>query len=265
MSLRTTKAKIRFFIIDFFDFFYRLFTNQNDIPPYSLRVFVGGAKGFKNVGPWFLNDLKALGFLKQGTRILDIGCGCGRLSYTFSKDKDLIQNNISYVGMDIDRQCIKWCSRNISSQNENFSFFHADLKNKTYNPHGTTPTSAYTFPYADNSFDLIIMTSVFTHLVDADLRRFIQETTRMISQDGTIYASFFTYKDKTEAVEGVERRPFKFIHYNDTFAVADDKYPEGAIAYNEQYLTKIFEENGLTSSMPPRYGLQDLFFLRKKT
>jgi cyclopropane fatty-acyl-phospholipid synthase-like methyltransferase len=55
-------------------------------PPYSLRAFVGGAQRFDDAGNWFLEDLLRLRLLDHGTRVLEIGCGCGRIARPLATD-----------------------------------------------------------------------------------------------------------------------------------------------------------------------------------
>src|SRR5579863_9865844 len=68
------------------DFIARAFTGRRHWPPYSLRSYVGGAHGFDQVGRWFLEEFRGLGFFSRDIQMLDIGCGCGRLAYALATD-----------------------------------------------------------------------------------------------------------------------------------------------------------------------------------
>ena len=59
---------------------------------------------------------------------------------------------------------IEWAQLSISSRFPNFTFQKADIFNKFYNPDGVFKAVDYRFPYEDRSFDLIFLTSVFTHI-----------------------------------------------------------------------------------------------------
>ena len=264
MPLKSIKVKVKYSLLDIADYFYRIATNQRYLPPRSLRNFVGGAKGFAEVGPWFLNDFKKLGLINNATKkILDIGCGSGRLAYALSKDHELNEQGINYMGMDIDDNCIKWCKKNIQKHNPRFEFFEVDLFSKEYNPKGKQKDFEYKFPFEDHSFDLIILTSVFTHMLEPGIANYCKEISRLLTDKGTAYASVFIYETKEEAIKGVPRRVNKFPFYYENYALVNLKTPEAAVAYQEDYLIKIFEKTGLSFRMPPRYGLQDLYFLKK--
>lgn len=259
-----TKRKLKELTIDKVDLIYRLVTGQMHLPPFTLREFVGGAQGFENVGPWFLREFSRLDLIKQGGHIFDIGCGCGRLAYTFAKESKKSGKNIKYTGMDVDKKSIEWCSRNISKMNPGFSFYHVDLKSVTYNPNGEHDPKTYRFPHADSSFDLIILTSVFSHLLEEEVKQYLRELQRVLTPSGTVYASFFTYQNKQDAVEGVSRRHQRFPYFHDHYALESERRPENAVAYQDAYLRSLFEASGLTLRQEPMYGLQDVFLLARK-
>jgi SAM-dependent methyltransferase len=265
MSLKTRKNILKFALLDIPDFFYRLATNQMYLPPYSLRTFVGGAKGFDTIGTGFLNDFRNSELINQNTKkILDIGCGSGRLAYPLAKEEGIKEQGIKYVGMDIDTRCIEWCKKNIHPINPNFDFFEADIKSTTYNPTGKYTDEEYQFPFEDNSFDLIILTSVFTHMLEKGITNYCNEIHRLLTRNGTAYITAFVYKTKDEAINGVERRKYKFPYYYDNYAVVNALFPEYTVAYQEDYLLNIFKNKNLTFRMEPRYGGQDIFFLMQK-
>ena len=252
-------------IIDKLDLLYRLLTRQNDLPPYSLRNLAGGAKSFRNVGPWFLKEFERLGLYREECRILDVGCGCGRIAYTLSMNPDLRKLNVQYVGVDIDRKAILWCCKHITPKNNRFQFYHADLHNRSYNPQGKYLAKTFRFPHRDRSFDLIILTSVFTHLLEEELRNYLRELFRLMEPDGTIYASFFTYRSREEATKGAGRHPINFPCYHGHFAVHSDTYPEKAVAYKESFLLELVESTGFQLASHIMYGIQDVLVLTKQS
>lgn len=227
-------------------------------PPYSLRAFVGGAQGFDQVGEWFCGELLRLGLLNRGTRVLDIGCGCGRVAYTLATDRRLDSLQIRYTGMDIDRASVDWCSRNIATANSRFSFYHADCESPSYNPGGLEAADRYRFPHPDGAFDLILLTSVFTHLLEDAAVHYLAETSRLLAPGGSAYASFFLLDAGSTERHGV-RFPYAHGHY----AVNREDYPTNAVAYDESFLRAAANAAGLSVIEPVYYGRQDIVLLRK--
>jgi SAM-dependent methyltransferase len=245
------------------DAIFRRMTGRGDWPPYSLRSFVGGAKNFDRVGRVFLDDFRRLGLFNRGTRILDIGCGCGRIARAFAEDGRLQELQVSYTGMDIDRASVEWCQRHITPLNDRFRFYQADCFNPSYNPHGSAAADAYVFPHPDASFDLILATSVMTHLLENDMRHYLAEVSRMLAPGGVAYASFFLFPSLDLAATGAERHGIRFPFRMGNSAVNREDHPTNAVAYGEPYVRSAVQEFGLEIIEPTLYGLQDVLFLTK--
>ncbi|HLP43479.1 MAG TPA: class I SAM-dependent methyltransferase [Fibrobacteria bacterium] len=255
------KRRIKELTVDKVDFVYRILSGQSYLPPRTLREFVGGAKGFNEVGRWFVDEFDRLGLAGPGCAIFDVGCGCGRLAYAFATSPKLAGRGITYVGMDIDRKSVDWCRRNIASKHPGFSFYHVDMRSVTYNPNGKHETGTYRFPHAESSFDLVILTSVFTHLLEDEVRQYFRELARVLKPGGTVYASFFTYREKREALEALPRRKTVFPHFHGNYALESEEFPENAVAFQEEYLKSMVADAGLTLKAAPMYGLQDVLLL----
>ena len=97
------------------------------------------------------------------TRILDWGCGCGRLSRYWSSLPDS-----QLTGIDIDRDNANWCASNFP--------FGNFLGTQTHPP----------TPFEDDSFDLIIGISVFTHLREHDQKLWLKELYRITNPGGWV-------------------------------------------------------------------------------
>ena len=249
--------------LDRVDFFYRLFSGQLHLPPFTLRQFVGGAKGYGQAGIWLVEEFKRLNLLGDGSRVFDVGCGCGRLAFALAMDPEMTARHVEYAGMDVDNRSIAWCQKNITTRRKGFSFYQADIHNKTYNPAGRFQARNYRFPHDDGFFNLIVLTSVFTHLLETECRHYLMECGRVLKSGGTVYASFFTFKNKAEAAQPTPRRPQVFTFFFGHYALESEKFPEAAVAYEEDRLRQWIREAGLTVKTEPMYGLQDVFLLSK--
>ena len=246
--------------LDVPDFIARAGTGRRHWPPYSLRAFVGGAQGFDQVGRWFVEDCRKL--FSRGAQILDIGCGCGRLAYALATDPALCELDISYVGMDVDRACVRWCRKHITPMNPRFNFYHADCYNASYNPRGKAAAASYRLPHPDGSFQVILLTSVLTHVLEEELRHYLAEVARLLAPDGVAYASLFLYRSGSEAATGLERHsPLAFPFVQEHCAVNRLDCPANAVAYREDFVMDVVNEAGLRLTEPIRYGIQDVLLL----
>jgi SAM-dependent methyltransferase len=245
--------------LDPLDAVHRYFTGRGHWPPYSLRAFVGDIRHFADAGRWFREDLESLEMLPPGCRILDLGCGCGRLAYELATNDALTSQVIQYEGLDVDAECILWCQRHITPLNPNFRFHHVDAANTSYNPHGALKASRVHFPYPPNYFDLILATSLFTHLLPDDCAHYLAEAARVLVPGGAMYLSFFLLNGSETARHAVE-----FPHRFEEYAVNRTDHPANAVAYEECGLLQRIEALDLKLFAPVRYGSQDVLLLRKK-
>ena len=158
--------------------------NKSFIPPAHLIDGVGGGgeKMFVKVGEEFFGYFVEKGGLNPTDRILDIGCGCGRMAIpllTYLKDPG------EYWGFDIVQPAVQWAQERISPTFPKFHFHAIDVHNRLYNPKGRTPPGKFQFPYADDFFDFTFLTSVFTHMVAPEMRHYLAEIVRTLSlEDG---------------------------------------------------------------------------------
>jgi len=95
-------------------------------------------------------------------RVLDWGCGCGRVSRFIA-----LRNQCKLTGLDIDGDNVEWCKTNLP----NATF-------KTIDPEPPTPIDS-------NYFDVIFGISVFTHLSEEDQFKWLAEL-RRIAKPGSI-------------------------------------------------------------------------------
>lgn len=121
------------------------------------------------------------GLMPRGrVRVLDLGCGCGRLARHFVPQPRVTR----YVGIDVMKHEIDWCRQEIGSRHGKAEFHFVDLRSATYNPGGQLLTKDYRFPCADSTVDFVCAISVFTHLLEVDARHFLHETRRVLSGKG---------------------------------------------------------------------------------
>lgn len=149
------------------------------------------------VGERLLDAMIARGGLSPGGSVLDIGCGPGRMAAPVSRYLDP-GAGARYEGFDVMPRSIEWCRRAISSRHPHFHFQVADLHNAQYNPGGSQRATEFTFPYGDESFDVAIACSLFTHLRPIESQRYLEEARRVLKPGGRLLGSWFLINDEAE-------------------------------------------------------------------
>jgi glycosyltransferase involved in cell wall biosynthesis/SAM-dependent methyltransferase len=218
------------------------------VPPVAL-LFDGTStqEQFKSIGEGFTRYflVKRAG-LRPDDRVLDIGCGIGQKARPLTR---YLSPSGRYDGIDIVPEGIEWCRRNYRRFN-NFHFAVADLFSSHYNPRADKRARDYTFPYETESFDLIFLSSVFTHMLPADMENYFSETARMLKPGGKCVMTFFLLNP--ESVRGIEaglntvQLPFTYEYQQETCRIADRETPETIVAHDESYVRSLHQRNHLT-------------------
>jgi SAM-dependent methyltransferase len=196
------------------------------VPPRRLN-FVGPGD-FVAVGDEFLRHFVELGGLRPTDRVLDIGCGIGRMARPLT---GYLEAGGGYDGFDVSREGIEWCRRHYAGF-DRFRFQHADLVNATYNPGGTERTSVYRFPFADASFDFAFAISVLTHLVQPDAVNYLAEASRVLAPGGRLLTTWLLLDDESRARIEAGDAAFDLRARDAETAVLSAGTPEEAIAYD---------------------------------
>jgi SAM-dependent methyltransferase len=213
-------------------------------PPRRYLDFVGDSD-FAATGEEFLSHFRSLAGLQPTDRVLDIGCGIGRMARVLAAE---LRPPGSYDGFDIVEPGINWCRRHYRGTQAPFRFEHADLHNTQYNPGGRGSAAEYRFPYGDATFDFAIATSVFTHLLADAADRYLAEAGRVLRPGGRLFATFFL-------LEGGGGPGAAFAFGGDgPGAVADPEVPEAAVAYPEAWLRERLAAHGLRLREPVHPG-----------
>lgn len=219
------------------------------LPPPDLQAYIGG--GFREVGPEFLEYFKNLAGLQPHEAVLDVGSGSGRMAVPLT---EYLDSRGRYDGFDISAEAINWCRANITRKYPNFSFKVADIYSGTYKPNGKLQASEYRFPYDDESFDLVFLTSVFTHMLPRDMEHYFAEIARVLRPRGRCLITFFLLN--SESVGLMERNlgDFNFEFRQNGYRTISPERPEDAVAYDEMFVRGLFIKCGLAISEPIQYG-----------
>jgi SAM-dependent methyltransferase len=175
-------------------------------------------------------------------RVLDVGCGIGRLATQLT---EVIGPEGGYEGFDIMPQAIAWCARAITPRHPQFHFQLADVHSDRYHPAGRQPASAYRFPYPDASFDFVFLGSVFTHMFAPDLENYLSEIARVLKPGGRCVISYYVLNPDRRAVIAPGRSAFTFAHATGGGFAEYAALPEAAIAFEEDWLRALYAKLGL--------------------
>ena len=224
------------------------------LPPRELQDWVGGGGGdvYKAIGNEFLGYLVDLCGLQPGDAVLDVGCGSGRMALPLT---GYLNREGRYAGFDVSRDAIAWCTQNISGSHPNFDFKVVDLQSKRYNPTGRHKPSEFRFPYPDESFDVVLLASVFTHMLPADVKHYMHEIVRVLKPGGRSLITFFLLNEISSLLSEQGMGHLKFEHEVQGARTANVENPEAAIAYPEVFVRDLYGECGLELREPLLYGI----------
>jgi ubiquinone/menaquinone biosynthesis C-methylase UbiE len=218
-------------------------------PPRSMN-FVGDGD-YKAVGLEFRTLFTEYGGLKPEHRVLDVGCGIGRMAVPLT---GYLSADGEYQGFDIVKKGIEWCQENITSRHPNFYFSHFDIHNNDYNPHGVYQASSHKFPYENGSFDFVFLTSVFTHMFPPDMENYLNEISRVLKKGGTCFITFFLMNEESQSLIRKNLSTQNFVHEIAGCFTTTVESPEAAIAFPEPYIRGVFGKFGLFINEPIHYG-----------
>jgi SAM-dependent methyltransferase len=163
------------------------------------------------------------------TRILDIGCGVGRLPI------GLLGRKLPfafYLGTDVSKVRIDWCVDALSKADGRLHFQFLDIHNERYNPGGT---AAPVIPLPPGSVDVVNLYSVFSHLLEADTRAYLAQIADVLRPGGQCFLTMFV----GDNVPSVTENPADF-------APLPWSGPLHCVRYNGGYWRQMVQDAGLS-------------------
>lgn len=239
-------------LLTFVDGLERMLADADaDCPPRRLRGV--GAGDFRAVGADLAEQLVGLAGLRPEHAVVDIGCGSGRLALPLTGYLD----GGSYEGFDVDAEMIAWCRRQLAARHPAFGFTALDVANAHYNPSGVVTAADVRFPYDDDSFDVAVATSLFTHLLPDGLANYVAEAARVLRPGGTLFATFCLVDDDVRARVARGEASVDLRHRvrdgaGVPFDTIDPRAPETAVGFGEAHVRAVLAAAGLsTASIHP--------------
>jgi cyclopropane fatty-acyl-phospholipid synthase-like methyltransferase len=150
-----------------------------------------GGKHFKNDDAFIstavrdVKRLERLAGLNPKSRLLDWGCGAGRLAvgvrehYKEGRIED-------YHGVDVQPDLISWARENLTAPG--FRFTCVDVANERYNPAGLPDRTIAAEP---GTVDVFYAYSVFSHMNDDDTAAYLKLIGEALSDKGKAFVTCF--------------------------------------------------------------------------
>lgn len=168
--------------------------------------------------------------LTPDSRVLEIGGGPGRLPIgILQKVGDVRQ----YSDVDVDRKSVEWCERYIHSDHPSFTFTHIDVANLSYNKKGPIAQTEIRLPFADLTFDIIYLYSVFSHLTRQDIKAYCREFQRLLHPEGKVFITTFVEEDVPEMI--INPQDYQGRRWTG---------PLHCVRYNREFMEQLYKEHG---------------------
>jgi SAM-dependent methyltransferase len=174
--------------------YYRSLGDYPEVPQAMLN-YIGsgeaGQSGYRLIGfIYFYHLLKLIG-IRGNSRIMDIGCGAGRIGFGLAPF--LHAEKGEYIGFDTWGDGIQWAHDNLRPLYPLLSFNTLTAPEQGRRK-GYMAEYAAEIPVDSNSFDLVISTSLFTHLKQVAYMSYLQQIHRALKLNGVALITAFLVK-----------------------------------------------------------------------
>lgn len=231
---------------------WKLFQFQGYQIPEHLIVLTGaGPETFDEIGREHVQRFRRHLGIEAGMHVLDVGCGIGRDAFQLF---EVLGPDGTYVGIDVTQDSSAWCEANITPKHPSFTFHHFDAVNELYNPFGTRKTMDFSLPVPDASMDRILLSSVFTHLLEDEIMHYLRKFHRVLAPGGLNYASLFHLIP--EALEAARTKhntswlPKFDLPLGDGVFANNADFPRGAAGFTDTAARRMIATSGLELDRP---------------
>lgn len=228
---RLLVRKLYYYPIDVFD---KLSGQRGKYVPDKGDIFIRSGN-FIAQGKHHLELLKEYAGINENDSVLDVGCGIGRAAVSLTQ---YLSEEGKYEGFDVVKKGIVWCKKRISKDFPNFNFQYIPLNNDLYHFAGKKAED-FVFPYENNSFDIVFLFSVFTHMQPLEVQNYFNEIQRVLKPNGRCLATFFLYDDQIEYKISKNNGTYSFPYCREKYKLMNEKVPSANIAFKENYIEEM--------------------------
>ena len=185
------------------------------------------------------------GHLLPTAAVLDLVCGNGAVARALT---GFLSPPGRYEGVDVNGTTIAWLREHYRAYPA-FRFTHANVSNKLYNSRGEMTAADYRFPFADACFDLVLLKSVFTHMLPVEVKTYMREIGRVLKPGGRSVITYFLLNDESRGLigRGLDVHGLKFEYADDPLCrIANPDMPESVVAHDERRVRQQYADVGCT-------------------
>ena len=174
---------------------------KTPLPPGKYRM---GGKHFKNDDAFIrtavrdVKRLERLADLTENSRLLDWGCGAGRLAIGI-REHYKSGRIADYHGVDVQPDLISWARDNLTAPG--YRFTCVDVANERYNPAGLPDRTIAADP---GTVDVFYAYSVFSHMNDDDTPAYLKLIGEALSDNGKAFVTCFVEEGVSDWEENPE-------------------------------------------------------------
>jgi len=211
----------------------------------------GGPETFEHIAEEHTTLLKREIGVSADSQIVEIGCGIGRDAIPLT---EILDARGSYLGIDVIERSIQWSNQNITVSYPNFRFLYLDIQEQWYNPNGKLQMKDVAIPVPDGATDIILLHSVFTHMLEKDIVHYLKEFRRILKPSGSVLATFFVVDEEIRK-SAQENNYLSFNHkISEDCYIEDPQHPTRAVGYPINTIHAMAKSAGLVFKKPVLYG-----------
>jgi ubiquinone/menaquinone biosynthesis C-methylase UbiE len=198
------------------------------------------ADKFSGTRKFFWRDLEFIAdYVKKGDKILDFGCGNGRLLEILNDKK------IDYTGADISGELIKLAKQKYKGKNVEFIKI----------------TSSDSLSFSDNYFNVAVSIAVFHHFPESYAQEMAKELYRILGMGGKIVVTVWNLEQERFQKFIKDKSKDLYIPFKDNSGEEFGRYHR---KYNAEDLEYIFLSAGFKTKKCKIINGKNIFYLGEK-